>query len=80
MSLRVLVAEDVHDSADSMALLLKSRGYPSTVIYDGKGAIELAAALRPELVFLDIGLAYMNGCIWSVVETCRQRGRSSGLS
>jgi CheY-like chemotaxis protein len=45
-----------------MALLLQLWGYESTVVYEGKRAIELAAALRPNVVFLDIGLPDMDGC------------------
>jgi CheY-like chemotaxis protein len=60
--IRILIVEDVQDSAYSMELLLKLWGYQSTVAYDGKHALEMAMTLRPDVVFLDIGLPDMDGC------------------
>jgi CheY-like chemotaxis protein len=60
--LRILVVEDLPDSADSMAILLQLWGYQSAVVYDGERALEVAAAFRPAVVFLDIGLPGIDGC------------------
>ncbi len=62
MSLRILVVEDVRDTATSMALLLELWGYESTVVYEGKHALAMVASVRPEVVFLDIGLPDVDGC------------------
>jgi CheY-like chemotaxis protein len=57
-----LVVEDLRDSADSMAILLKHWGYQSEIVYDGERACEVAATFHPEVVLLDIGLPGMDGC------------------
>ena len=60
--LRVLVVDDNHDAADSLALLLKCWGYAPAVAYDGPAALALAAAEPPPVALLDIGLPGMDGC------------------
>jgi CheY-like chemotaxis protein len=61
-TLRILVVEDLRDSADSMALLLKLWGHESAAAYDGEHALATAAAFRPSVVLLDIELPGMDGC------------------
>jgi PAS domain S-box-containing protein len=58
---RVLVADDLHDSADSLAALLASLGHVVDVAYDGEQALRLAEALRPDVVVLDLGMPALNG-------------------
>jgi CheY-like chemotaxis protein len=64
---RVLIADDNRDSADSLALLLKIMGNEVGTAYDGEQAVEAAAALRPEVVVLDIGMPKLDG-----YEACRR--------
>ena len=60
--LRVLVVDDNVDAADSLALLLReAAGYEVTVCHDGAEALELAAALAPQALILDIGLPDIDG-------------------
>jgi CheY-like chemotaxis protein len=58
---RVLVVEDNHDSADSLAMLLKMWGHDVRVAHDGMRAIEVAREFIPEVVLLDIGLPGVSG-------------------
>jgi PAS domain S-box-containing protein len=58
---RVLVVDDNRDAADTLAVLLRSRGLNVHVAYDGKSALELAEAARPTLVVLDVGLPDVSG-------------------
>ena len=74
--LRVLVVDDNLDSARSMSLLLKLWGHESEVAPDGPAAIERAAALRPHVVLLDIGLPGMSG--YDVARELRCRPESRG--
>ncbi|HEY2189576.1 MAG TPA: hybrid sensor histidine kinase/response regulator, partial [Caldimonas sp.] len=57
----VLVADDNRDSADSMALMLGLLGFRTTVVYDGDDALQAAAALRPRVAILDIGMPRLSG-------------------
>ncbi|MCO6430289.1 MAG: PAS domain S-box protein [Deltaproteobacteria bacterium] len=59
--LRILVADDNLDSADSLAMRLRLMGHEVRVAYDGQQAIDLAAAYHPDLLLLDIGMPKLNG-------------------
>jgi PAS domain S-box-containing protein len=58
---RILVVDDNQDAAESLALLLQMWGHEVQVVFDGPAAIQSAAAFRPDMVLLDIGLPEMNG-------------------
>jgi signal transduction histidine kinase/ActR/RegA family two-component response regulator len=58
---RILVVDDNADAADSLALLLRLGGHDVQTAYDGPAALAAAAAFRPEVVLLDIGLPRMDG-------------------
>jgi PAS domain S-box-containing protein len=60
-SSRVLVVDDNIDNATGLSRLLKLLGHDVQVAHDGKDAIEMARAHRPEVVLLDIGLPGMDG-------------------
>jgi signal transduction histidine kinase/PAS domain-containing protein len=60
--LRVLVADDNVDAADTLASLLRAKGHVVRVAYDGAAAVQAGAAFRPDLAFLDIGMPHMDGC------------------
>jgi len=64
---RILVADDNHDSADSLAMLLRISGHEVHTCYDGLEGLEAVVRLRPEVVLLDIGMPKLNGH-----EVCRQ--------
>jgi len=70
---RVLLVDDHLDAAASLAKLLRMQGHQVCLAHDGPGALEAAAAFRPEIVLLDIGLPGMDG-----FEVAR-RLRSEGL-
>jgi signal transduction histidine kinase/DNA-binding response OmpR family regulator len=58
---RVLIVDDMPDTADSLALLLSTAGHDTRTAHDGAEAVKAAAAFRPHVVLLDIGLPRMNG-------------------
>ena len=64
---RVLIADDLRDSADSLALLLASMGYEVQVTYDGEQALQAIETFRPDVALLDLGMPKMNG-----YELCRR--------
>ena len=59
--LRVLIIDDNHDAADSLAQLLEALGHRAEARYDGPSALAAAAGLRPHLVLCDLGLPGMDG-------------------
>jgi CheY-like chemotaxis protein len=75
-SVRVLIAEDDPDTAESIARLLGILGFVVEVARDGVEAIALATRRTPDFVLLDIGLPGMDG--YQVarhlkqMETCQQ--------
>ena len=58
---RVLVADDNRDSADSLQRILSLYGYEVQVAYDGTAALQLGETFRPKVVVLDIGMPGANG-------------------
>jgi PAS domain S-box-containing protein len=59
--LRVLVVDDNHDSADTVAMLLRRSGHDVRVVYSGEEALEEGPEFRPNIVVLDLGLPEMDG-------------------
>ena len=59
--LRILLADDNVDFADSLAILLEAGGHRVSVTHDGMQALETAPAFKPDLCFLDIGLPRLHG-------------------
>jgi CheY-like chemotaxis protein len=58
---RVLVVDDNVDAADSLAMLLKLDGHEVHTVYGAPEALKAAARLKPDLMFVDIGLPVMDG-------------------
>jgi CheY-like chemotaxis protein len=59
--LRVLVADDNRDAADSLQRILAIYGHEVQVAYDGNSAIRLAGEFRPRVAVLDIGMPGASG-------------------
>jgi PAS domain S-box-containing protein len=59
--LRVLVADDNRDAADSMQRILALSGHEVQVAYDGSTALRLGEQFRPRVALLDIGMPGTNG-------------------
>jgi two-component system CheB/CheR fusion protein len=68
-SLRIVVADDNRDAADTTALLLRRSGHQVHVAYDGEAALEAALAERPDVLLLDLSLPGRDG--YQVAERLR---------
>jgi CheY-like chemotaxis protein len=59
--LRVLIADDSTDIADTVAMLLEDLGHETRVAYDGEQALAMAAEWTPDVALLDLGMPKING-------------------
>jgi signal transduction histidine kinase/ActR/RegA family two-component response regulator len=58
---RVLIVDDNHDSADTMAMMLQMLGHDTECIYDPRQTNATVASFDPDIVFLDIGMPGLSG-------------------
>jgi CheY-like chemotaxis protein len=58
---KILVVDDNRDSATSLALMLQLMGNETRTAHDGIEGLETAAAFRPDVVLLDLGMPRLNG-------------------
>jgi CheY-like chemotaxis protein len=61
MSLRLLVVDDIPDSADSLAVLLRLEGFEVRTAYDGRQAIETAVQFHPNVLVVDLVMPVVDG-------------------
>jgi CheY-like chemotaxis protein len=61
MSIRLLIADDDRDAADTLAILLQEKGFEVTVAYNGEQAIETALAVNPDFLILDLAMPNLDG-------------------
>ena len=59
--IRVLVVDDLKDTADSLGRLLKVLGFDTRIAYSGQEALELARSYLPDCVLSDVGMPGIDG-------------------
>lgn len=59
---RVLVADDNRDAAESLALLLEVLGFDTRAAHDGEQAWGAALTFRPDACVLDVHMPHADGC------------------
>jgi PAS domain S-box-containing protein len=69
---KILVADDNHDAADSLSMLLQISGYQVVLAHSGREAIATAEQERPDALVLDIGMPDMSG--YEVARHLRKTG------
>lgn len=69
--LRILLADDNIDAAESMAALLRLDSHHVLLAHDGADALALAERHRPHVILLDLGMPTMTG--YAVCEAIRTR-------
>ena len=67
---RVLAVDDNEDAVRTLAMLLKMSGHEVQIAYDGLSALDMARAMPPDVMLLDIGLPGLTG--YEVAEQVRQ--------
>jgi CheY-like chemotaxis protein len=71
---KILVVDDNRDAADTLSLLLRNEGHTVHTAYGGTEAIQIADAVRPEVVLLDIQMPRMSG--YDLVRELRRHERA----
>jgi len=75
---RVLVVDDNHGAAESLAVLLaKVWGHEVKFAHDGTIALEMVEQYHPEIVFLDIGLPGLSG--YDVAKSIRRMPQGDSI-
>ncbi|HEY1903314.1 MAG TPA: response regulator [Terracidiphilus sp.] len=64
---KILVVEDEASIADTLAVILSTRGYSVQVAYAAEKAIEIIAEWPPDLAIVDVMLPGMNGIDFSII-------------
>ncbi len=57
----VLLVEDTEDNRQMMSSLLEMSGYRVVEALNGKQAVEVARAERPEVILMDLSLPFIDG-------------------
>jgi PAS domain S-box-containing protein len=58
---RILVVDDNADAAEALSRILQLQDQEVCVAHDGHAALQMADAMQPEIIFLDLDLPKMNG-------------------
>ncbi|TAN68144.1 MAG: response regulator [Methylobacter sp.] len=74
--LRILVIDDYSDAAESLALMLQTKGYDAITAECGEQGVERAIDFRPQIVLLDIGLPDIDG--YEVAKRLRKLPETQG--
>lgn len=74
---RILLVDDYPDALEMWGLYLRSVGYEVITADDGLKAVDLAAALEPDVVVMDLELPGLSG--FDAARRLRQNARTSML-
>jgi CheY-like chemotaxis protein len=77
-AVKVLIADDNRDAADSLAILLRGDGHDIRKAYDGTAALETAQEFRPDVALLDIGMPGLDG--YEVAQRIREEPWGQGVT
>jgi DNA-binding response OmpR family regulator len=69
--LRVLIAEDDHDTAITLMMLLGEDGHDARAVHSGRNVMGSVMDFDPDVLLLDIALPGLTG--WEVARTLRQQ-------
>ncbi len=76
--LRVLIADDNRDQADSTALLVQTWEHLVAVAYEGRQTLRQARLFRPDVVLLDMAMPLLDG--YEVARSLRRQRATRHLT
>jgi len=59
---KLLLVEDNEMNRDMLSRRLQRKGYSVVIAHDGEQGLALACSEIPDLILMDIGLPFMDGC------------------
>lgn len=77
MAALVLIAEDDDEIASILDAYLQREGFRTVLARDGRTALDLHLALKPDLVLLDVTMPRLDG--WEVLAELRRRGSTPAI-
>ncbi len=75
--LRVLLIEDNRDFAELLGSMFRQIGHETDIAYNGPEGVGKAKAIRPDILFCDIGLPDMSG--YEVARLIKEDAKTSGI-
>lgn len=74
---KILLVEDDEMNRDMLSRRLIKRGYEVEIATDGQQGVEMARALAPDLILMDMSLPVMNG--WTATRTLKDEDATAGI-
>ena len=74
---KVLLVEDNEMNRDMLSRRLKRKGYEVEVAVDGQQGVDMAKALMPDIVLMDMSLPVLDG--WTATKTLRNNEATTAL-
>jgi len=77
LRLRLVIADDNRDAAESLAMLMRLEGHEVHLAHDGASALTTVGNVRPDAALLDIGMPGLSG--YEVARAVRADSRLHGI-
>ena len=61
MTSKILIVDDEKDIVETLAFMLKTKGFECICAYDGEEGLKLAKECSPDLIILDVMMPKING-------------------
>jgi DNA-binding NtrC family response regulator len=58
---RILIVDDEHNIADTLAMVFKIKGHEATAAYSAESAVEVIESFEPDIVLSDVIMGKMTG-------------------
>jgi DNA-binding NtrC family response regulator len=68
---KILIADDEHVIADSLAMILTRAGFTARAVYSGEQAVEVARGFQPDMLISDVVMTGMTG-IEAAIQVCAE--------
>ena len=74
---RLLIADDNEQNRDMLSRRLQRRGFDVLVAHDGRAAVQMARAERPDLILMDMNMPHVDG--WEATRQIKAQPDVAGV-